>query len=93
MYSSEHKMRQTIMSFLKTGCLTVVALVLCACVSAGNSKPAPVSASDTCAPGETLTCEVSNTGRIKHGSFNKGGKNCACERDGQTGPPIIPQVP
>ncbi len=86
-------MRQTIMLFLKEGSLIVVALLLCACVSAGNREPAPVSASDTCAPGETLICEVSNTGRIKHGSFSKGGKNCGCEKDGQSGPPIIPQVP
>lgn len=73
--------------------MTIVALVLSACVSAGSNKPPPVSAADTCAPGETLVCEVPNTGRIKHGSFSKGSKKCACQRDGETGPPIIPQVP
>ncbi len=73
--------------------MTIAVLVLTACVSTSNREPDPVSASDTCAPGETLVCEVPNTGRIKHGSFSKGSKRCACQRDGESGPPIIPQVP
>jgi hypothetical protein len=51
-----------------------------------------VSASDTCAPGKTLVCEVSNVGRIKHGSFSNGSKNCSCE-DPRAGAPIIPGIP
>jgi hypothetical protein len=81
------------MSFLRTSAMTIAALVLIACAPAGTRKPATVSASDTCGPGETLVCEVPNTGRIQHGSFSKGSKTCACQRDGSTGPPIIPQVP
>ena len=81
------------MSFLKASSMTVAALVLTACASAGSREPESASISDACAPGETLVCEVPNTGRIKHGSFSKGSKKCACQRDGETGPPIIPQVP
>jgi hypothetical protein len=93
MYSSEGQLRQTTMSFLRASTMIFAVLVLTACASAGTSSPKPASISDTCAPGETLICEVPNTGRIKHGSFSKGSKKCACQRDGDTGPPIIPQVP
>jgi hypothetical protein len=67
-------------------------LLLGACVSLGNKDSSTVSISDTCAPDETLICEVSNTGRIKHGSFSKDGKRCSCS-DRRSAAPIIPGVP
>ncbi|MDH4049408.1 MAG: hypothetical protein OEW68_15240 [Gammaproteobacteria bacterium] len=73
--------------------LVAASLVLGACASDSSpKKPKRVSASDTCAPGDTLICEVSNTARIKHGSFSKGSKKCSCE-DRRAGAPIIPGVP
>jgi hypothetical protein len=63
-----------------------------ACASDTTRSAREVSASDTCAPDETLVCEVSNTGRIKHGSFGKDGKRCSCS-DRKSGAPIIPGVP
>lgn len=81
------------MSFPKAGSLIIAAWVLTACTAGSTRDPAQASMSDACAAGETLVCEVPNTGRIKHGSFSKGSKKCACQRTGETGPPIIPQVP
>jgi hypothetical protein len=81
------------MSFLRAGTLIIAGLVLTACASGSTRDPGPANMSDACAAGETLICEVPNTGRIKHGSFSKGSKKCACQRTGETGPPIIPQVP
>jgi hypothetical protein len=69
-----------------------VALMLGACASNSTREPRKLSASDTCAPGKTLICEVSNTARIKHGSFSKGSKNCSCE-DKRAGVPRIPGIP
>lgn len=63
-----------------------------ACASDSTKSPRQVTASDSCAPDETLVCEVSNTGRIKHGSFSKEGKRCSCS-DRKSGAPIIPGVP
>lgn len=81
------------MSPLKSGLLPAAVLLLAACTSAGTRDPGTANMSDACGSGETLVCEVPNTGRIKHGSFSKGSKRCACQRDGETGPPIIPPVP
>ena len=66
--------------------------LLTACASDGTKSPRELTASDTCAPDETLVCEVSNTGRIKHGSFSKEGKRCSCS-DRKSGAPIIPGIP
>lgn len=81
------------MSPLKSCLLPVAALLLAACTSAGTRDAGTANMSDACGSGETLVCEVPNTGRIKHGSFTKGSKRCACQRSGETGPPIIPPVP
>lgn len=65
--------------------------LLTACASDNTRSPKKPSASDACAPDQTLVCEVSNTGRIKHGSFSKEGKRCSCS-DGKAGAPIIPGI-
>lgn len=93
MYLPESKLRQTTLSIFRTGSVTVAVLLLCACASSGNRGSSEISTSDTCGAGKTLVCEVPNTGRIKHGSFSKGSKTCACEVAGETGPPIIPGIP
>jgi hypothetical protein len=67
-------------------------MLLAACASGNSREPRQLSASDTCAPNETLVCEVSNTGRIKHGSFSKEGERCACS-DRRKGAPLIPGIP
>ena len=85
--------RQKIMTLHKLSLLMVASMALGACTSGSSTRPPKaVSASDTCAPGKTLICEVSNTARIKHGSFSKGSKSCSCE-DKRAGAPIIPGVP
>ncbi|HEX9853616.1 MAG TPA: hypothetical protein VGA68_11400, partial [Woeseiaceae bacterium] len=93
MYLTEIKLRQTTLAILTTGSVTVTALLLGACASSGNRESGEISSTDTCGAGKTLVCEVPNTGRIKHGSFSKGSKTCACEVAGETGPPIIPGIP
>jgi hypothetical protein len=77
---------------LRNGSLAAAFLLLVACASGNRQESREVSLSDTCAPGETLICEVPNTGRITHGSFSKGRKKCACEY-AREGAPIIPGVP
>jgi hypothetical protein len=54
--------------------LIIAAGLLAGCASDKTRSSRDVSASDTCAPDQTLVCEVSNTGRIKHGSFSKDGE-------------------
>ena len=80
------------MNFYSKTLLVFATGLLVACASDNTRSAREVSASDTCAPDETLVCEVSNTGRIKHGSFGKDGKRCSCS-DRSTGAPIIPGVP
>ena len=79
------------MNFLTRIFPVAAILLLSACASSSTQKRT-VTAADACAPNETLVCEVSNTGRIKHGSFSKDGERCSCS-DRSKGPPIIPGVP
>lgn len=77
---------------LRALAMLVPAIALCACATDGTEQESKYARSVMqCPHGETLICEVRNTGRIRHGSFSKGGKNCTCEvpREGGT---IIPSV-
>jgi hypothetical protein len=79
------------MKILESSLVLFAALALGACASQGPQEPRRVSASDTCAPNETLVCEVSSTGRISHGGFGKEGKRCSCS-DRRTAAPRIPGI-
>ena len=67
-------------------------LALTACASNPDNRSARRSSSYQCPAGETLVCEVTNTGRITHGSFSKKGSKCSCEDEGQVGPTVIPGI-
>jgi len=77
-----------------TAGLAVLLMMACgACVSNAGSRTASKSATPSCPAGETLICEVRNTGRITHGSFSK--KNttrCSCD-EARTGGTVIPGIP
>lgn len=72
---------------------TVVLLSLFAgCASNPDSQTVSRNSSYQCPRGETMVCEVRNTGRITHGSFSKRGKNCTCQDESREGPAIIPEI-
>jgi len=69
-----------------------LSLMLGACASGTSTRQvAKASPEDMCKPGENLICEVSNTGRISHGSFSKRNSRCACEV-ARAGATVIPSV-
>jgi len=70
---------------------TLLILVVGACAQDPAKQPAKNSSRTQCPPGETMVCEVRNTGRIMHGSFSKGNSRCAC-KDDRGGPPNIPGI-
>lgn len=79
------------MSAKKFGMAALMVLAISACASDGTERPPKVSANDMCGPGETLICEVRNTGRITHGTFNKRNTTCACE-EAKSGATVIPTI-
>ena len=81
------------MSRNRAGLAILVLLAMGACASDGGNRTASRSAGVTCPPGETLICEVRNTGRITHGSFsNRNTNRCACEVAANGGT-VIPSIP
>ena len=81
------------MSKLRTALSVFAVLALTACASNPDNRTARRSSSYECPAGETLICEVTNTGRITHGSFGKRGTSrCSCQDEGRAGPTIIPDV-
>lgn len=67
------------------GCSAVVVLLLQACATSAADGEAAQAGSQSCPPGEIVTCDVRATGRISDGRFgrNRQGpgwrKNCGCE--------------
>ncbi len=80
------------MSKLKIGLVLMLALSFTACASDPNNMSARRTSNYQCPAGQTLICEVTNTGRIHHGSFSKRGSNCACQIEGTEAAPNVPAI-
>ena len=80
------------MTSLKVLAVATLLLLFAGCASKSETQSVSRSSSFQCPPGETMTCEVRNTGRITHGSFSKRGKNCTCVDGSRDVPSIVPEI-
>jgi hypothetical protein len=81
----------SIMNAVRVISSTLLILVVGACAQDPAKQATENSSRVQCPPGETMVCEVRNTGRIVHGSFSKGNSRCAC-KDERSGSPNIPGI-
>ncbi len=70
---------------------TLLVFAVAACAQNPGKQQSENSSRTQCPPGETMVCEVRNTGRIMHGSFSKANSRCAC-KDSRTDSPNIPDI-
>jgi hypothetical protein len=70
---------------------TLLVFAVAACAQNPGKQQSENSARVQCPPGETIVCEVRNTGRIMHGTFSNKNSRCAC-KDSRTDSPNIPDI-
>jgi hypothetical protein len=70
---------------------TLLVLAVAACAQNPGKQQSNNSPRTECPPGETMVCEVRNTGRIMHGTFSNKNSRCAC-KDSRTDSPNIPDI-
>lgn len=74
--------------------LTAACTVLGACAPQKPQFSEGRRATLDCPAGQTMTCEVSTIGRIRHGTFARSTDRCACVHDdgGTLTTPVIPST-
>ncbi len=81
---------------LRRALMPVAAVLIVATGCTSNPQQAGHVQAETrvkCPPGQTMTCEVRTTGRIRHGSFRSNLEKCSCVPEGFDLPPspVIPR--